>query len=110
MTNYLPSLLLAGFDMSGKEIAVWLIIGLLAGSLAGMVIKRQKTGFGAVSNLLFGLVGAFIGGALFKAFDISTGFGSITINIDQLVAAFVGALLVVGSVSFLNSRSQKGGD
>lgn len=105
----MTTLLLAGFDMSGKEIAVWLVIGLLAGSLAGMVIKRQKTGFGAVSNLLFGLVGAFIGGALFKAFDISTGLGSVTIHVDQLVAAFVGALIVVGSVSFLNSRSNDGG-
>ncbi len=103
-------LLGANFNMSGKEIAVWLVIGLLAGSLAGMVVKRQKSGFGAVSNLLFGLVGAFIGGAIFKAFDISTGLGSVTIHMDQLVAAFVGALIVVGGVSFMNSRKNDGGD
>ncbi|MBL4845384.1 MAG: GlsB/YeaQ/YmgE family stress response membrane protein [Planctomycetes bacterium] len=94
--------------MSGREIAVWLVIGLLAGSLAGMLIKRNKGGFGAISNLLFGLVGAFIGGALFKAFDINTGLGDLTIDLDQLVAAFVGALLVVGSVTFLKKRSEDG--
>lgn len=102
------SIPLAAFDMSGQEIAVWIVIGLLAGTLAGMVVKRQKSGFGAISNLLFGLVGAFVGGAIFKALDIHTGLPTLHIDLDDVVAAFVGALLVVASAGFLSSRSKEG--
>ena len=43
---------------------------------AGMVVKRQKTGFGRFGNLGVGLVGALIGGALVKLFSIDLGLGN----------------------------------
>jgi hypothetical protein len=43
------------------RVVVWLIIGLLGGSLAGLLIKRERTGFGILRNLGLGLVGAFAG-------------------------------------------------
>ena len=100
-------LVLAAFNMSGQEMAVWAVIGLLAGSLAGMVVKRQKSGFGGIfGNLVFGLVGAFVGGALFKALDFHTGLPTLHIDLDQVASAFAGALLVVGVVTFLSSRQK----
>jgi len=48
------------------EIGTWLIVGALAGSLAGVLVKRRKEGFGGLTNLGIGLVGALLGGALFS--------------------------------------------
>ena len=75
------------------QIIVWVIIGILAGSLAGMLVKRTKKGFGIWSNLLIGLVGALIGGFLFDLFNINLGLGSIAITFEDLIAALVGSLI-----------------
>ena len=50
-----------------SQIIVWLIVGALAGSIAGMLVKRTREGFGPFTNLGIGLVGALIGGFIFKA-------------------------------------------
>ena len=39
------------------QFVVWLIIGLLGGSLAGLIIKRERKGFGILRNLGLGLAG-----------------------------------------------------
>ena len=80
-------------NITWSEIVVWLIIGALAGSLAGIVVKQRRAGFGALSNIIIGLIGALIGGFIFKVFNINLGLGSIAINVEQLVAAFVGSLI-----------------
>ncbi len=43
-----------------EVIVVWLIVGALAGYLARMVVKRSKEGFGRVTNIGIGLVGALL--------------------------------------------------
>ena len=48
--------------MSGDSLLVILVVGLIAGWLAGQVV--QGTGFGIVGDLITGIVGAFIGGWL----------------------------------------------
>ena len=57
-------------NISLDQIIVWLLIGAIAGTLAGAMVKRSKKGFGVFSNLGIGLVGALIGGALFRLFDL----------------------------------------
>ena len=94
-------------DMTAGEMVVWAIIGLLAGSLAGLVVKRKKEGFGWVTNLIFGLIGAFIGGAAFDKLDINLGLSKITVDLNLVVAAFCGSLLVVVAASFIESRRNK---
>jgi uncharacterized membrane protein YeaQ/YmgE (transglycosylase-associated protein family) len=74
-------------------IVVWLIVGALAGSLAGMVVKRSKEGFGRLANLGIGLVGALVGGLFFKIFNINLGLRNIVVSFEDLVAAFLGSLL-----------------
>ncbi|MCA8921529.1 MAG: GlsB/YeaQ/YmgE family stress response membrane protein [Planctomycetes bacterium] len=86
------------------ELIVWVVIGLLAGSLAGMVVNQSRQGFGLVTNLIFGLVGAVVGGFLFDKLEIDVGLGSLTISGNQVAAAFVGALILVVLAKFLEGR------
>lgn len=76
------------------QLIVWGIIGILAGSLAGMFLKRTKTGLGGLfSKLVIGLMGALIGGFLFDVLNINLGLGTLTIAFEDLLAAFVGSLI-----------------
>jgi uncharacterized membrane protein YeaQ/YmgE (transglycosylase-associated protein family) len=81
------------------EIITWLIVGALAGSLAGMLVKRRKEGFGGLANLGIGLVGAIIGGALFKLLRINLGLlAAITVSLQEVVAGLVGALVFLAII------------
>jgi len=80
-------------NLSTDKLIVWLIIGALAGWLAGMIIKRNRKGFGHIYNTFVGLVGALIGGILFNVFNIDFGLGSISISLKDLVSAFIGSLV-----------------
>ncbi len=51
-----------------QSLIVWLVIGLIAGWLAGQIVKGY--GFGLVGNLVVGVVGAFIGGWLLGLLNI----------------------------------------
>jgi uncharacterized membrane protein YeaQ/YmgE (transglycosylase-associated protein family) len=53
-------------NLSISEIIVWLIVGLLAGTVIGRVVKGTKQGIGVTANLGIGLVGAMIGGFVFN--------------------------------------------
>jgi uncharacterized membrane protein YeaQ/YmgE (transglycosylase-associated protein family) len=84
---------------SADEVTTWLIVGALAGSLAGILVKRRKAGFGHVLNLGIGLAGALIGGFVFKILKINLGLlGQITISLQQVVAAVAGALMFLAIV------------
>jgi uncharacterized membrane protein YeaQ/YmgE (transglycosylase-associated protein family) len=77
------------------QIIVWLIVGGLAGTLAGRLVTFKKEGLGRWTNLGGGLVGALIGGGLFKVFHIDLGLGEIKITFEDLIAAFLGSVLFV---------------
>ena len=76
-------------------VLVWLIVGGFAGTLAGRLVTFKKEGLGRWTNLGVGLVGALIGGGLFKLFHIDLGLGEIKITFEDLIAAFVGSLLFI---------------
>jgi uncharacterized membrane protein YeaQ/YmgE (transglycosylase-associated protein family) len=75
------------------DMTVWIIVGMLAGTLAGLIVKRRKAGFGHLANLGLGLVGALIGGYLFDLLGIAPGLDNISISLRDIVAALIGALL-----------------
>ena len=77
------------------QIIVWLIVGGLAGTLAGRLVTMKKEGLGRWTNLVIGLIGALIGGGLFKVFHIDLGLGEIKITFEDLIAAFLGSLLFI---------------
>ena len=78
-----------------NHIVVWIIIGLLGGSLAGLIITRERKGFGILRNLCVGLVGALVGGLVFRLFGIFPGLDKIAISLRDIVAALIGSLLVL---------------
>jgi uncharacterized membrane protein YeaQ/YmgE (transglycosylase-associated protein family) len=77
------------------QFIVWIIVGLLGGSLAGLIITRERQGFGMIRNLGLGLLGALVGGLLFRLLGIFPGLGKIAISLRDVVAALIGSLLVV---------------
>jgi len=66
-----------------------IIVGLIAGWLAGQVMKGG--GYGVLMDILLGLVGGLVGGWLFGALGIWPGGGII----GAIVVAFVGAVVLV---------------
>jgi uncharacterized membrane protein YeaQ/YmgE (transglycosylase-associated protein family) len=77
------------------QVVVWIVVGLLGGSLAGLVVKWDREGFGFVRNLGLGLAGALVGGLLFRLFRLFPGLDAVSISLRDVVAAFVGSLLVL---------------
>ncbi|MEP3047831.1 MAG: GlsB/YeaQ/YmgE family stress response membrane protein [Roseibium sp.] len=75
--------------MDIKAILIWVAIGILAGWLASIVMG----GGGLVRYLVTGLIGAFVGGFLFKAIGININLGNAFIN--EIVVAAIGAIVVV---------------
>ena len=90
-----------------EELVVWLVIGMLAGTLAGLIVKRKKTGYGHFANLGLGLVGALIGGYLFDLFGIAPGLDNISISLRDIVAGLVGALLFLVMLHYGRNWYQK---
>lgn len=69
----------------------WLIVGLIAGWLAGMVMKGG--GYGVVGDIVLGIIGAVVGG--FLATNVF-GIGNVNgINVESIIIAAVGAVIVV---------------
>ena len=66
-----------------------IVIGILAGFIAGKLMKGG--GFGCLWNLLLGVVGGFVGGQLFGLLNISLG----TSWVGELITAVIGAVLVL---------------
>jgi uncharacterized membrane protein YeaQ/YmgE (transglycosylase-associated protein family) len=77
------------------QVIVWVVIGLIGGSLAGLLITRHRHGFGLMRNLGVGLVGALVGGLLFRATGLLSGLDRISISLRDVVAALVGSLIVL---------------
>ena len=76
----------------------WIVVGAIAGWLAGQVVRGG--GFGLLGNIVVGIIGALVGGylaaQLFNMPDAVNGF-----NLTSIVVAFLGAVVVIVVVSLL---------
>lgn len=75
--------------MPVEALLVWLIIGAVAGFLAGVIVKGY--GFGVVGNIVVGIVGAFIASWLFPRL----GFFPSGDVLGQIIAATIGAVVLL---------------
>jgi uncharacterized membrane protein YeaQ/YmgE (transglycosylase-associated protein family) len=79
---------------------IWIIVGIIAGWLAGLVMRGS--GYGIVGDMVLGIVGALVGGflagALFNIPDPISG-----LNLTTLIVAFLGAVIVVALVRLIAS-------
>lgn len=88
------------------QFVVWIVVGLLGGSLAGLIITWDRKGFGLLRNLAVGLVGALVGGLIFRMLGLLPGLDKYAISLRDVVAAVVGSLLVLTAL-WVWQRSRK---
>jgi uncharacterized membrane protein YeaQ/YmgE (transglycosylase-associated protein family) len=75
--------------MDAQSIIIWLIVGAIAGWLAGMVVRGG--GFGLIGDIIVGIVGALIAGWLLPRIGIVIGGGFIA----AVIVAFIGAVILL---------------
>src|SRR6476469_4824286 len=80
-----------GEDMSLEPggLIAWLLVGLIAGWLAGQFMKGG--GYGLIGDIIVGVVGAFIGGIIFSLLLPGSSVGLI----GSIVVAFIGAVILI---------------
>jgi len=79
--------------MSVESLVVWVVIGGLAGWLAGFVMKAR---YGLIGDIAIGVMGGFLGGFVLNALDVNAGVTGL--NFPSLITAFIGAVLFLGIV------------
>jgi uncharacterized membrane protein YeaQ/YmgE (transglycosylase-associated protein family) len=78
-----------------ESLLAWLIVGAIAGWLAGLVVKGY--GFGLIGNIVVGIVGAVIAGWLFPKIGINLGTGMIAAIINAVIGAVI-LLVIIGLI------------
>jgi uncharacterized membrane protein YeaQ/YmgE (transglycosylase-associated protein family) len=73
--------------MGIESIIVWLIVGAIAGWLAGLIVKGG--GFGLLGNIVIGIIGAVVAGWLLPTLGVHLGTGIIGAIIDSMIGAVV---------------------
>jgi uncharacterized membrane protein YeaQ/YmgE (transglycosylase-associated protein family) len=76
-------------NIDPTALVIWLIIGAIAGWLAGQIMKGG--GFGLVGDIIVGIVGAFIAGELFPRLGFALGGGILGV----IIAAAIGACVLL---------------
>ena len=80
-------------------IIAWLIVGLVAGWLAGQFMKGG--GYGLIGDIIMGIIGAFVGGFLFSYLMPGSSAGLI----GSIIVAFIGAVVLILLIRALPGRS-----
>ena len=75
--------------MSGQGLIIWIVVGGIAGWLAGLIVKGG--GFGILGDIAVGIVGSLIAGALFGAFFPGIGAGVL----GAIISATIGAVILL---------------
>jgi uncharacterized membrane protein YeaQ/YmgE (transglycosylase-associated protein family) len=76
----------------------WLVVGLVAGWLAGQFMKGG--GYGVVGDIVLGIIGAFVGGFIFSILLPGSSAGLI----GSIVVAFIGAVILIALARVLTGR------
>ena len=75
--------------MSNEMILIWLVVGAIAGWLAGTIVKGG--GFGLLGDIVIGIIGAFVGGWLLTQLGVSIGTGIVSV----IATATIGAVALL---------------
>ncbi|HEV3397238.1 MAG TPA: GlsB/YeaQ/YmgE family stress response membrane protein [Xanthobacteraceae bacterium] len=86
--------------MSGESLLVILVVGLIAGWLAGHFVRG--TGFGIIADICIGIIGALIASWLFPRLGIHLGAGIIA----RIIAATIGAILLLIVLRLVRGRGR----
>lgn len=81
------------------NILSWILVGLVAGWLAGVAMKGG--GYGVVGDIIVGIVGALVGG--FLATNLFGTPGAVNgFNLTSIIVAFLGAIVTIGILRAIN--------
>jgi uncharacterized membrane protein YeaQ/YmgE (transglycosylase-associated protein family) len=80
------------------DILAWLIIGLVAGVLASLVMGG--TGYGLIGDIIIGILGAFVGGWIFRELGAGVPFGGLG---GVIFVAFIGAVVLLFILRLIRS-------
>jgi uncharacterized membrane protein YeaQ/YmgE (transglycosylase-associated protein family) len=75
--------------MSLETFLLWVVIGAIAGWLASAVVGG---GFGLLGDIIVGVVGAFVGGFIFRALGVGSPFAGLA---GSIFVAFIGAVVLL---------------
>lgn len=78
------------------SVLAWIIIGLIAGWLAGEVMRGH--GFGLLGNIVVGILGAVLGGWLFSLLGIG---GLDGFSLGSLITAFLGSVILLALIGLV---------
>jgi len=84
--------------MDAEQLVLFLIVGGVAGWLAGLIMKGR--GLGLIGNIIVGIVGAFIGGWLFGLLDVRIGGEWV----GPIVTALVGSVILLFAIGFIKKK------
>jgi len=75
--------------MTIESLLIFLLVGAIAGWLAGLIVKGY--GFGLIGNIVIGIVGAFLAGLLFPRLGFNIGSGIV----GAIIHATIGAVILL---------------
>ena len=82
-------------------IIAWVVLGAIAGLIAGMLVKGDER-WGAIGHIVLGIVGALVGGFIANALGFGSGReGGDVVNLQSIIVAIIGAVIVVLAVNML---------
>ena len=89
------------------SIIAWLVVGAIAGYLAGFLVKGDES-MGVIGHIVLGIVGALVGG--FLAGILMPGNGDYTtgINLTTIIVATIGAVIAVVVWGMIRGRGRTG--
>ena len=87
--------------MSGETFIIWCVVGLIAGWLASRVVGGS---LGVVGDIVIGIVGAFLGGFIFRSAHIGTPFHGVA---STIFVAFVGAVVLLLILRLIRRGSRR---
>ena len=82
----------------------WIVVGLIAGWLAGMVMRGG--GYGLIGDIIVGVVGGLLGGWIATSL-LHIGAGMSGINLESILVAFAGAIVLLVLLRILGGGRQR---
>ncbi|HUF49725.1 MAG TPA: GlsB/YeaQ/YmgE family stress response membrane protein [Longimicrobiales bacterium] len=84
------------------DILTWLIVGLIAGVLASLVMGG--TGYGIIGDIVIGIVGAFVGGWIFRTLGVTSPLSGLP---GIILVAFVGAVVLLFVIRLVRQGTRR---
>ena len=85
------------------DFLTWCIVGLVAGVLASLVMGG--TGFGIIGDIIIGIVGAFVGGWIFRSLGVTSPMGGLA---GVIFVAFIGAMVLIFLLRLIRGGRRRG--